>query len=175
MPNCMKTACPSLKKNQNVQQTKPVFFSYLRFIYSWSSSAAVRCCVWEQCDHGMQIPCEWLVEPGTLKCCLGAEEARSLRIKRCVCTSQGESTPSISASRLRGKSSTVTWRIGIGTSYPSNHQRQDHRCGIIPLSYWLPGCWLQVHYFGSNRLVVERQQLKDSTCVLIWDISTKFL
>lgn len=154
----------------SAQQTTVVFFSYLRCwgtIYSWSSSAAICCGVWEQCDHGMQIPCERLIEPGTFECCLGAEEARSVGIKRGVHTPQWESTHFIPTSWLHGKSSTVTQRIETGTCNPSHYQRQDHRCGILSLSHWLPRCWLQVHYFGSKRSVAE------GTWVLIyWDVLT---
>lgn len=157
MPDYMTPFCPSLKKTRTYLNTtnETVFFSCRSFVYSWSSSTAIRCGVWEQRDHGMQIPRERLIKPRTLNCCLGAKKAGPVEIKRGVHTPQWEGVRSIPTPRLHRKSSTSAQWTEIGTSYPPDHQREDHRRRIIPLSHWLPGRGLQVHYFGSKRLVAE--------------------
>lgn len=148
---------PNVRKIRMYFNTKneTVFFSCRSFIYSWSSPTAVHCGVWEQCDHGMQIPCERLIKPRTPDCCLGAKKAGPVEIKRGIHAPQWEGFLSIPTSWLHRKSNTSAQWTETGTSSPSDHQREDHRCGIIPLSHWLPGCGLQVHYFGSKRLVAE--------------------
>lgn len=149
--------CPNLKeiRTYNDETNELVLFSSHSFIYSWSSSTAVHCRVWKQCDHGMQIPCEWFSRSRTPDCCLGAEKAGMVEIKRGVHISKWEGTPPIPTSWLHRKSITsAQWTEG-GTSHPSDHQCEDDRHRIIPLSHWLPGCGLQVHCFRSKRWVVK--------------------
>ena len=157
MPDYMTAFCRSLNKTRTRFNTtnETVLFSCRSFIYRWSSSTAICRGVRQQCDHGMQVPCERLVKPRTPDCCLGAKKAGPAKTQRGVHTPQREGNPFVPASRLHRKSSTSAQRTETGTSYPSDHQCEDHRCGIIPLSHWLPGRGLQVHYFGSKRLVAE--------------------